>query len=60
MPRAATTTDVFNAIAEERRRALLEALGGEEVGVDGVFDVDHVHAVGAVADDAELAGTGAL
>ncbi len=28
MPRAATTTDVFNAIAEPRRRALINALGG--------------------------------
>jgi DNA-binding transcriptional ArsR family regulator len=34
MPRAATTSDVFNAIAEVRRREVLEALGGEEVGVD--------------------------
>ena len=32
---------------------------GGEVGGDGVFDVDHVHAVGAVADDAEAAGAGA-
>jgi DNA-binding transcriptional ArsR family regulator len=36
MPRAATTTDVFNAIAEPRRRELIDALarggagGGEE------------------------------
>jgi DNA-binding transcriptional ArsR family regulator len=27
MPRAATTTDVFNAIAEPRRRQILEMLG---------------------------------
>jgi DNA-binding transcriptional ArsR family regulator len=28
MPRAATTTDAFNAIAEHRRREIIEALGG--------------------------------
>lgn len=28
MPRAATTTDVFNAIAEPRRRQIIELLGG--------------------------------
>jgi DNA-binding transcriptional ArsR family regulator len=28
MPRAATTTDVFNAIAEPRRRDIIEALAG--------------------------------
>ena len=33
---------------------------GEEVGVDGVFDVDHVHAVGPLPYDAEAAGAGAL
>jgi hypothetical protein len=32
---------------------------GEEVGVDGIFDVDEVHAVLAGADDAEAAGAGA-
>jgi len=37
MPRAATTTDVFNAIAEPRRREIIEAL------VDG-----REHAVGEV------------
>jgi DNA-binding transcriptional ArsR family regulator len=30
MARAATTTDAFNAIAEPRRREILDALGGEE------------------------------
>ena len=34
MPRAATTSDVFNAIAEPTRRDLLIALGAGEVGVD--------------------------
>lgn len=34
MPRAATTTDVFNAIAESHRRDLLVTLGADEVGVD--------------------------
>lgn len=28
MPRAATTTDVFNAIAEPRRREIIKVLGG--------------------------------
>jgi DNA-binding transcriptional ArsR family regulator len=28
MPRAATTTDVFNAIAEPRRREIIDALAG--------------------------------
>ena len=39
MPRAATTTDVFNAIAEPRRRAIIDVL------VDG-----RVHAVGEVVE----------
>ncbi len=30
MPRAATSSDVFNAIAEPQRRAILDFLGGEE------------------------------
>ena len=30
MARAATTTDVFNAIAEPRRREIIEALAGDE------------------------------
>jgi DNA-binding transcriptional ArsR family regulator len=30
MPRAATTADVFNAVAEPRRRAILDALAGGE------------------------------
>lgn len=30
MPRAATTSDVFNAVAEPRRREVIEALGGRE------------------------------
>ena len=30
MPRAATTTDAFNAIAEPRRRQILDALAGGE------------------------------
>src|SRR6187402_2476 len=34
MARAATTTDAFNAIAEPRRRAILDALGGEERSVN--------------------------
>jgi DNA-binding transcriptional ArsR family regulator len=30
MPRAATTTDAFNAVAEPRRRQILDALAGGE------------------------------
>ncbi len=33
MARAATTTDVFNAVAEPRRRQLLEAIGAAELPV---------------------------
>jgi DNA-binding transcriptional ArsR family regulator len=33
MPRAATTSDVFNAIAEPRRRAILECLASTELPV---------------------------
>jgi hypothetical protein len=33
-----------------------EGVFGEEVGVDGVFDVDHVDLVLSVADDAQAAG----
>jgi DNA-binding transcriptional ArsR family regulator len=39
MPRAATTTDVFNAIAEPRRRVIIDVLG------DG-----QAHAVGEVVE----------
>jgi DNA-binding transcriptional ArsR family regulator len=38
MPRAATTSDAFNAIAEPRRREILEYLAADE------------HAVGDIAD----------
>jgi DNA-binding transcriptional ArsR family regulator len=34
MARAATTTDAFNAVAEPRRRELLDALGGGERSVN--------------------------
>ena len=33
MPRAATTTDAFNAVAEPRRRQILDALSGGELSV---------------------------
>ena len=33
MPRAATTSDAFNAIAEPGRRAILDSLGGGEASV---------------------------
>jgi DNA-binding transcriptional ArsR family regulator len=41
MARAATTTDVFNAVAEPRRRAILDALAGGELPVN-----DLVHRLG--------------
>jgi DNA-binding transcriptional ArsR family regulator len=41
MSRAATTTDVFNAVAEPRRRQILDALAGGERPVN-----DLVHALG--------------
>src|SRR5688500_5392480 len=34
MARAATTTDAFNAVAEPRRREILDALGGGERSVN--------------------------
>jgi len=40
MPRAATTTDVFNAIAEPRRRELIDALiGGKERAVGEMVEL---------------------
>lgn len=33
MARAATTTDAFNAVAEPRRRQILDALGADEMSV---------------------------
>ena len=42
MARAATTADVFNAVAETHRRAILDAL------------IDGEKAVGAIADDLSL------
>ena len=38
MPRAATTTDVFNAIAEERRRDILVFLAPGERSVNDIVD----------------------
>jgi DNA-binding transcriptional ArsR family regulator len=38
MARAATTADVFNAVAEPRRRALLDALAGGERSVGELVD----------------------
>jgi DNA-binding transcriptional ArsR family regulator len=39
MPRAATTTDAFNAIAEARRRRIIDALaGGRSVAVGELVD----------------------
>lgn len=37
MPRAATTTDVFNAIAESRRREIIEVLGSSGPQVVGAL-----------------------
>lgn len=38
MARAATTTDVFNAIAEPRRRDILSFLAGDERSVSDIVD----------------------
>ena len=38
MPRAATSSDVFNAIAEPQRRAILEFLAGDERPVGDIVD----------------------
>jgi DNA-binding transcriptional ArsR family regulator len=39
MARAATTADAFNAIAEPRRREILDALGGEERSVNDLVSL---------------------
>ena len=36
MPRAATTSDAFNAVAEPRRRQILDLLAGQEWGVNEI------------------------
>src|SRR3712207_5288435 len=38
MPRAATTADAFNAVAEPRRRAILDVLAGGERPVNDLVD----------------------
>jgi DNA-binding transcriptional ArsR family regulator len=38
MPRASTTSDPFNAIAEPRRRHILELIAGEERSVNDIAD----------------------
>jgi DNA-binding transcriptional ArsR family regulator len=38
MARAPTTTDAFNAVAEASRRAILDAIGTEEVTVSDLVD----------------------
>jgi DNA-binding transcriptional ArsR family regulator len=38
MPRATTTSDVFNAVAEARRRAILSYLAGSERSVGEIAD----------------------
>lgn len=38
MARAATTTDAFNAIAEPRRREIVELLGDRELSVNEIVD----------------------
>lgn len=38
MARAATTTDVFNAVAEPRRRQILDLLAGRELPVSELVD----------------------
>jgi DNA-binding transcriptional ArsR family regulator len=39
MARAATTTDAFNAVAEPRRREILDALAGGELGVGDLTEL---------------------
>jgi DNA-binding transcriptional ArsR family regulator len=43
VPRASTTSDPFNAIAEPRRRQILEFLAGEERTVGEIVDELHLH-----------------
>ena len=38
MPRAATSSDVFNAVAEPQRRAILEFIAGDERSVSDIVD----------------------
>jgi DNA-binding transcriptional ArsR family regulator len=38
MPRAASSSDIFNAIAEPQRRAILEFLAGDERPVGDIVD----------------------
>ena len=38
MARAATTADVFNAVAEPRRREILDLVGGGELSVGDIVD----------------------
>jgi len=38
MPRAATRSDVFNAVAEPQRRSILEFLAGDERSVTEIVD----------------------
>ncbi|GAA1737844.1 metalloregulator ArsR/SmtB family transcription factor [Isoptericola hypogeus] len=42
MARAATTTDAFNAVAEPRRREILDALAGRELSVGELVELLHV------------------
>ena len=53
MARAATTTDAFNAVAEPRRREILDLLAGGERPVNDLVHaleelIDHQHAYHAV------------
>ena len=57
MPRACTTSDPFNAIAEPRRRHILEFLAGDERSVGEIVDAlemgqpsvsKHLHVLGEV------------
>jgi DNA-binding transcriptional ArsR family regulator len=38
VPRAATSSDVFNAVAEPQRRAILDALAGDERSVNDIVN----------------------
>ena len=59
MPRAATTSDPFNAIAEPRRRHILEFIAAEERSVDDIADALELGAAVGVEAPAGAAATSA-
>ena len=57
MPRASTTSDPFNAIAEPRRRHILEFIAGEERSVSEIADALGIGAAVGVEAPAGAAAT---